>query len=966
MANDDPDIARIAQCRRCQAPMAALRVYDGTKDGHQHLRGRIAQTCTDYSCHWTHFHTEVSYLADDGEALIQRIRAREIGVPIPDLFLNKPLRVITPLPAPNGPLDCRANCQTSTGNRVRGSQACIELKCRKCCTDTFHTARKNNTPRDPCKAHKLLAVQEKPKTPPPVPQTQSAGPGLSISSPGRPLSPSHTASPIQHHVNASVGDVRPLGDTFPSPTVSLCLNPPPSSQNPASRNVGQVAQATTGGSSDNPKGKGKEKGNTRALAMPLGPRWRESKAQANLDNEKAEDLKIRRARIDEELKRTVEFSIYFKEVTAPLTVKLYIDTYPKLKLGSLPLLVKNLKLDEDSLFDFWDYPNWTTITPSSIILVEKDQTVILRHRPSVFEELSVEKCPGLSDVIAFRLRSRSKRAADTTLVSPLKKSSRRIDQASAGQATSTSGSSTQPPSKPDTPSDATALQVPAHQAHSISAEPHLSMKDVLVSTNTNHATPPNDSVSEPDSLAAISVSTWRSGYDRIDEMKDKDSKVTEASAFPTVFGIRYIKTTACKYKRHWKHAPKQLQNKFLKLGDTKEASLLNFTAALRAGSIINVASDDNSPIDLSSDTPPPLSPKHSVNPLPDVISMQSLAPFPNLPSPLLGHFDNIPPAVTVKNEPAEFDLDDSTKDFTKLCSFCDGPLPDQPSEMLLKMRRELEASTWLDPLPENPLHRAAASYTIWIHYCTRHEFELTQMPLATSAGWPMNPNFGEIFDRVSRDYLLLSGVAKHEDNEYLFSAREFYRPGPSRLQGSMSQMERSFEIGAGYYGEAGYQIIVTTIQHLFPRSSVNLIDIHPLTYDIFVREVLALEAAARLIQTDLEITRNEAMNVLKKSGPFGKIMHDSSSPNLEAHIQDAVRRARKSIQYDTSVFRSWIASGSDLSVSEWVKDQKRVEEEMRIKQEEMELDPLAASEEADLNISLKGACYEEPIDLTVD
>lgn len=69
----------------------------------------------------------------------------------------------------------------------------------------------------------------------------------------------------------------------------------------------------------------------------------------------------------------------------------------------LPLLVKNFKLDEDSLFDLWDHPNWTTITPSSIIFVERDQAILLRHRPSLFEQLSVEKCPGLLDALNLRL-----------------------------------------------------------------------------------------------------------------------------------------------------------------------------------------------------------------------------------------------------------------------------------------------------------------------------------------------------------------------------------------------------------------------------------------------------------------------------------------------------------------------------------------------------------------------------------
>jgi len=236
----------------------------------------------------------VSYLADDGEALIQRIRAREIGAPIPDVFLNTPLRVINPFPAPNGPLDCRGNCQTTSGNNVRGSQACIEFKCKKCCTDTFHTARKNNTPRDPCKTHKLAAVRDTPaiaQVPPPnsIPSPKAQTPPLTC----------HNSSSSQ---------------TGPSPSSES-----PSVQLPGEKAIAPdlsalgVSQTRTGSPTKLPgQSSNTQKGKARALAQPIGPNWLARKTQANSDNEKAEDLKVRRSRIDEELKRTVEFTIYFK------------------------------------------------------------------------------------------------------------------------------------------------------------------------------------------------------------------------------------------------------------------------------------------------------------------------------------------------------------------------------------------------------------------------------------------------------------------------------------------------------------------------------------------------------------------------------------------------------------------------------------------------------------------------------
>jgi len=164
------------------------------------------------------------------------------------------------------------------------------------------------------------------------------------------------------------------------------------------------------------------------------------------------------------------------------------------------------------------------------------------------------------------------------------------------------------------------------------------------------------------------------------------------------------------------------------------------------------------------------------------------------------------------------------------------------------------------------------------------------------------------------------------------------------------------------YGEVGYQIIITAIQHLFPRSSINLVDIRPLTYDILVREVLALEAATRLIQTDLKISRQEAIGILEDSCTFGNNLHDASSPGNEIHIQNAVHWAQRSGRLDASVYRSWVESGSQLPIFEWVKEQKEKEDEMRIKREEIECDPFAESE-----AFIRGAGLEEdPIDLTLD
>lgn len=46
--------------------------------------------------------------------------------------------------------------------------------------------------------------------------------------------------------------------------------------------------------------------------QPLGPNWLAQKAAADHDREKTEDVKAKRLQIEFELKRTVEFIIYYE------------------------------------------------------------------------------------------------------------------------------------------------------------------------------------------------------------------------------------------------------------------------------------------------------------------------------------------------------------------------------------------------------------------------------------------------------------------------------------------------------------------------------------------------------------------------------------------------------------------------------------------------------------------------------
>ncbi|PPQ76768.1 hypothetical protein CVT26_000268 [Gymnopilus dilepis] len=1046
--SSDPEIKSIRHCPKCGKAMGGLRVYEGTVNGHQHLRGRIVQSCTDVYCHNVEFHTRISYLWTDAEALIQRVRAREAGVPIPPTFLNVPLRVIEPLAAPNGPVECRGTCKSgSTGQRGRGSQSCIGQLCKKCCTNAFETARANNVPRDPCKAHKVGPVREDPAllgqahipsltTPPasiPTIPPASVPPTLPSA-----LVPS-TSLPISA---PNLSDSAPLLDG----ASALQITPTASQTQPSAPNEINANQTSKG------------RGRGRALANPIGPNWLKEYDNANSEQQKFDDLKARRARIDEEMKRTIEFVVYYEEDTDPFVMELYVDTYPKAKIEALTLLVKNFELDENSLFDYWEQPNWRTITPSSNLSVERGRSVILRRRASLVKQLAVDKCPGLAKRIGTPIRSTTKRTADTALVSPIKKAVRQDELSTV-------------PARKD------ADQIPANNSDGSASLPHLTRQlphvpdhSALTSPLSENTQPPLDENSlgpsatvtacillsgnqpnaeplvGPDTAGAgvdddhealnnVSVAQFVSGMEKMLKLRD-DERISRKTSFPTLFGMRYVKETFCKYQRLWNRAPPQLKTDFLALGNVPKASLLNFSTAIRRGLISlppttsgpsphpslppKVQTDgDSTPNTCSppADPPPETGPRAAdlnlrLPSLPPVAQHEKVlpehpavlhgcslpanppietasltpAPFPRLPSPPAATVEpGIVPEILVKPERMDNDLEITDEldvaDHSNLCPFCDESLPESPTEELLKLRKDAEEKSWPDPMPFNRHHRSAISFQVFISYCARHMFEKDQLPLAIASGWPMKVDFGAIFDRVSRQFLLLRSIAQDLQNEFLTAAKEFYAPGLSQRQGLLSQMGRMSDVGAGYYGGPGYQLIMITLQHLFPRSSISLIDIHPLSYDIFLREVLALEAAAHLIQNDLGITRKDAILVLQQSRTFGNNIHDPDAPEIEIHIRNALRRSRMSPQHDELTYRKWIASGSKLSVDQWLEEERSRppstdgsksqqeneldEEEIRIKQEEMDADPFADMPEQ--HVDLKGAgLREDPIDLTDD
>ena len=300
-------------------------------------------------------------------------------------------------------------------------------------------------------------------------------------------------------------------------------------------------------------------------------------------------------------------------------------------------------------------------------------------------------------------------------------------------------------------------------------------------------------------------------------------------AVPIVFGCVYNKSTVCLYKKHVKNASNALKGKFLSYGNSARASMTRFSSAYNdeKKAILSKGKDYTYPTPATPTIQPALPSSSSVPPLPLVpnapapvpIFEQSQevavpeehaetprlsqnpsigAPFP-VSSPLTGDFP-----AHIKPEPIDHkELNRLLKEPVQepvvsgvdLCPFCDEKFPESPSSKLLELCEVLKFRTYSDPMPDNPLHRSADSFRVFIEFCTLHRFEAKHLPAALAECWPLDPDFGLVFDRVCQSFLFLNSIAESGVNEFLVEAKEHYRAGSGAMKDFASN--RFLESGAG-------------------------------------------------------------------------------------------------------------------------------------------------------------------------
>ncbi|KAJ6479710.1 hypothetical protein C8R45DRAFT_1155848 [Mycena sanguinolenta] len=380
------------------------------------------------------------------------------------------------------------------------------------------------------------------------------------------------------------------------------------------------------------------------LAQPIGPLWRNSRQAAEDKQAVVENTKVRRQEMEAREKRTCELVIYHTAGKKPLIVSQYVDTFPRLQLSQSAAVVDAFKLTPTSVLDYWaGSSGWKIIDISYVLTVETERRTILRIRPSLLKELSLDDCIGLADELARQPRAHgTKRGGPEDIVSPLKKTAR-LNQ-SIGDASQASHSiidtlENAPPLLPPTNIPRLEADSPLPLATPASLPP-------LHSAETRTAATGSKTVRENMWISNLPVTSWITGWEAIKKLQDEDPRFkTEAAAFPQVFGKDYHKGTVCKYKAHWKRIHEDLREKYLAMGEVSAASWGNMLHEAKTYIPDAAASTSCS---IPSSLPLPKSNSRSSTPNPPILA-PFLLPLPNrlppapVPLPESQGLSSVPP-----------------------------------------------------------------------------------------------------------------------------------------------------------------------------------------------------------------------------------------------------------------------------------------------------------------------------------
>ncbi|KAG9104232.1 hypothetical protein FRC06_004216 [Ceratobasidium sp. 370] len=208
-----------------------------------------------------------------------------------------------------------------------------------------------------------------------------------------------------------------------------------------------------------------------------------------------------------------------------------------------------------------------------------------------------------------------------------------------------------------------------------------------------------------------------------------------------------------------------------------------------------------------------------------------------------------------------------------LCPFCDELLPDNPSPYLLQTMAELRLLAKPEPRPRNPLG-LTAPLTTFINLCHMHRAESTHVQRGKENHWPVVIDWNSVRKRLSSIQIvdaLREIISNPESSEFFVTlSRAIKRDGALKAASIKAQLD-SFELShPGYYGEQGTVVFFEVLIELFPELSPE--ECKPLQPREFFLSVLVPEAAALLVEQDMNCTRKEALVILRESRQYGQMM----------------------------------------------------------------------------------------------
>ncbi|TKA55907.1 hypothetical protein B0A53_01604 [Rhodotorula sp. CCFEE 5036] len=253
-----------------------------------------------------------------------------------------------------------------------------------------------------------------------------------------------------------------------------------------------------------------------------------------------------------------------------------------------------------------------------------------------------------------------------------------------------------------------------------------------------------------------------------------------------------------------------------------------------------------------------------------------------------------------------------------LCPFCDQPLPDNPSEDLLRKKDALlndPSARRKRTMQNSKAVRLRDGHVVrTAEFCKQHRDERIFIPEGRAQGWPAEIDWAALPGRIERllGVHLNNIVLGKVETPFLERAHsDFARVGGKR--GNAVNDLATFGVEEpGYYGPKGRKVICDAVTHLltvtFPLLTPHRVE--PLDVDFYVRRVLLPECAIELVRDDLggsaTVSRERAEQTVQDSRGYGKAMFPD--------VGDGEERGMTQAPVDVDIDES--TSSSDIEVEE--------------------------------------------------